>query len=114
MSDDPQMMKFNEPDAGGSSMWMAFEDELFELDPNKPLLLTARQLSRLQYNIKYLRIALKEKLLVGAPHNGPEHCPTYYDGCNCSVQWLESLIEDNEKLRKQFKALNPHPTRETA
>ena len=27
------------------------------------------------------------------PHDGPERCPTYYDGCNCTVEVLVHNIE---------------------
>lgn len=31
------------------------------------------------------------------PHDGPENCPTYYDGCNCTV---EALVHNIERARK--------------
>lgn len=46
--------------------------------------------------------------LVNGPHDDPAKCPTYYDGCNCTVETLRhnmnclTLIEkerDNLKLR---------------
>ena len=31
------------------------------------------------------------------PHGSPEQCPTYYDGCNCTV---EALVHNIERARK--------------
>ena len=31
------------------------------------------------------------------PHDGPERCPTYYDGCNCTVEALVHNIERAER-----------------
>lgn len=30
--------------------------------------------------------------VVGAPHDKPEDCPTYYDGCNCTIEMLNDLL----------------------
>jgi hypothetical protein len=43
---------------------------------------------------------------LGAPHSNPEKCPTYYDGCHCSVECLIHNInraEHDEKLLGQAR-----------
>ena len=35
------------------------------------------------------------------PHDGPERCPTYYDGCNCTVEVLAHNIERAQKAERR-------------
>lgn len=35
--------------------------------------------------------------VVGAPHNDPRDCPTYYDKCNCTVEMISGLLEDKKR-----------------
>ena len=39
------------------------------------------------------------------PHNSPSECPTYYDGCNCSVDCLVFNIDRAEKAEARVVAL---------
>lgn len=40
--------------------------------------------------------------VVGAPHTNTADCPSYYDGCNCTIEALNSFIEDRQKVIKDF------------
>ena len=39
------------------------------------------------------------------PHGNPTNCPTYYDGCHCSVQVLEFNIARAEKAENKITTL---------
>ena len=39
------------------------------------------------------------------PHDGPERCPTYYDGCNCTVEVLVHNIERAKKAERRVAEL---------
>ena len=39
------------------------------------------------------------------PHDGPERCPTYYDGCNCTVEVLAHNIERAQKAERRVAEL---------
>ena len=39
------------------------------------------------------------------PHDGPERCPTYYDGCNCTVEVLAHNIERAQKAERRAAEL---------
>ena len=39
------------------------------------------------------------------PHDGPERCPTYYDGCNCTVEALAHNIDRAEKAERRVAEL---------
>ena len=39
------------------------------------------------------------------PHDGPERCPTYYDGCNCTVEVLVHNIERAQKAEARVAEL---------
>ena len=39
------------------------------------------------------------------PHDGPERCPTYYDGCNCTVEVLLHNIERAQKAERRVAEL---------
>lgn len=36
------------------------------------------------------------------PHSSPDDCPTYYDGCNCTVMNLRDIVEERERMREQL------------
>ena len=40
------------------------------------------------------------------PHDGPENCPTYHDGCNCTVEVLVHNIERAEKAEARIDDLS--------
>ena len=42
---------------------------------------------------------------VARPHDTPEGCPTYYDGCNCTVEALVHNIERAEKAERRVAEL---------
>ena len=42
---------------------------------------------------------------VARPHDTPEGCPTYYDGCNCTVEALVHNIERAEKAEARVAEL---------
>ena len=42
---------------------------------------------------------------VARPHDTPEGCPTYYDGCNCTVEALVHNIERAEKAEARVADL---------
>ena len=42
---------------------------------------------------------------VTRPHDGPDRCPTYYDGCNCTVEALVHNIERAEKAERRVAEL---------
>ena len=39
------------------------------------------------------------------PHDGPERCPTYYDGCNCTVEVLVHNIERAKRAERRVAEL---------
>ena len=39
------------------------------------------------------------------PHDGPEGCPTYHDGCNCTVEVLAHNIERAQKAERRVAEL---------
>jgi len=39
------------------------------------------------------------------PHDCPERCPTYYDGCNCTVEVLAHNIERAQKAERRVAEL---------
>ena len=39
------------------------------------------------------------------PHDGPEGCPTYHDGCNCTVEVLVHNIERAKKAERRVAEL---------
>ena len=39
------------------------------------------------------------------PHHNPKDCPTYYDGCNCTVEVLVHNIERAEKAEARVAEL---------
>ena len=39
------------------------------------------------------------------PHDGPERCPTYYDGCNCTVEVLAHNIERAKRAERRVAEL---------
>jgi len=51
------------------------------------------------------RQAHKALHLQGAPHSKPENCPTWYDGCRCTVETLEHNIEFRESRHQQYYEL---------
>lgn len=44
--------------------------------------------------------------LKGAPHGNPGECPTYYDGCNCTVDALVELNKPDDSHVKLMQAKN--------
>lgn len=41
--------------------------------------------------------------VVGAPHEKPEDCPTYYDGCRCTVDTLAHNIQRAEAAEQRLR-----------
>ena len=39
------------------------------------------------------------------PHDGPERCPTYYDGCNCTVEVLVHNIKRAKRAERRVAEL---------
>ena len=39
------------------------------------------------------------------PHDGPEGCPTYHDGCNCTVEVLVHNIERAKRAERRVSEL---------
>ena len=39
------------------------------------------------------------------PHDGPERCPTYYDGCNCTVKTLVHNIKRAKRAERRVAEL---------
>ena len=61
-----------------------------------------RTLLDAQVECESLRVRLKHAQQglgegITRPHDGPEDCPTYYDGCNCTIEVLVHNIERAEK-----------------
>lgn len=42
--------------------------------------------------------------VVGAPHSEIADCPTYYDGCNCTIDTLNAQIEYTKELLAKLEA----------
>jgi len=45
----------------------------------------------------------EDAFLIGAPHEAPAECPSYYDKCNCTVENLAGLIDIADKLREEAR-----------
>ena len=43
--------------------------------------------------------------LVNGPHTDPAKCPTYYDGCNCTVETLKHNLNCLELVEKERDSL---------
>ena len=69
-----------------------------------------RTLLDAQVECESLRVRLKHAQQglgegITRPHGGPEDCPTYHDGCNCTVEVLVHNIERAEKAETRVVEL---------
>ena len=69
-----------------------------------------RTLLDVQVERDSLRIQLKQAQQgvgegITRPHDGPEGCPTYYDGCNCTVEVLAHNIERAKRAERRAAEL---------
>ena len=69
-----------------------------------------RTLLDIQVERDSLRIQLKQAQQgigegITRPHDGPEGCPTYHDGCNCTVEVLAHNIERAQEAERRVAEL---------
>lgn len=48
--------------------------------------------------------------VVGAPHDKIADCPSWYDGCNCTIENFEGILDSNRKLIEENKQLRSAPS----
>ena len=69
----------------------------------RTLLDTQIEREALRVRLKHAQHGLGEGIT--RPHDAPEGCPTYYDGCNCTVEALVHNIERAEKAEARVAEL---------
>ena len=63
----------------------------------------ANRLSELEAQLAQAQQGIGEGIT--RPHDGPEGCPTYHDGCNCTVEVLAHNIERAKKAERRVAEL---------
>lgn len=69
----------------------------------RTLLDTQIEREALRVRLKHAQHGLGEGIT--RPHDAPEGCPTYYDGCNCTVEALAHNIDRAEKAERRVAEL---------
>ena len=67
-----------------------------ELERSNNLLEDVRAAFKQKFEVLETQLSQAQQGLgegVTRPHDGPENCPTYYDGCNCTVEALTHNIK---------------------
>ena len=69
----------------------------------RTLLDTQIEREALRVRLKHAQHGIGEGIT--RPHDGPEGCPTYHDGCNCTVEVLVHNIERAQKAERRVAEL---------
>lgn len=48
-------------------------------------------------------VSEKTETYLSTPHDRPEDCPTYYDGCHCTMETMVHNMERAERFREALE-----------